>query len=94
MIIVAGSLHVEPADRDRYLDAVAGVARTARQAGGCHDFVQAADPIDPSRINVYERWESDDDLHRFRASAGPDLETPPIREADVRKYRISGIEEP
>ncbi|GAA3394293.1 putative quinol monooxygenase [Cryptosporangium minutisporangium] len=94
MIIVAGQLFVDPADRDRYLTAVADVARVARQAPGCHDFVQAADPIDVGRINVYERWESDQDLERFRTSGEPAPEPPPVRGAEVHKYRISSVEAP
>lgn len=94
MIIIAGELRVDAADRARYLDAVAGVARLARAASGCLDFVQAADPIEPDRINVYERSESDDDVHRFRTSGGPELDVPDIRSADVCKYRISGVEAP
>ena len=94
MIIIAGTLLVEAGDRGRYLAAVAGVARLARQAPGCFDFVQAADPLDAERINVYERWESDEDLHRFRTSGGPDLDLPPLRSADVHKYRIAGVEAP
>ncbi|MPZ28424.1 MAG: antibiotic biosynthesis monooxygenase [Micromonosporaceae bacterium] len=94
MIIVAGQLHLDVADRDRYLSAVADVARQARQAPGCYDFVQAADPIDAARINVFERWESDEDLHRFRTSGGPPLELPALRSAEVHKYRISGVEAP
>jgi quinol monooxygenase YgiN len=94
LIIIAGALHVEPADRNRYLAGVADVARLARAAPGCLDFVQAADPLDATRINVYERWASDDDLHRFRAAGGPPLELPPLRDVNVRKYRISSDEAP
>jgi uncharacterized protein YndB with AHSA1/START domain len=28
----------------------------ARRAAGCRDFVVAADPIEPDRVNVYEEW--------------------------------------
>jgi quinol monooxygenase YgiN len=94
LIIIAGMLHVEPSDRGRYLAAVADVARLARVAPGCLDFVQAADQLDPTRINVYERWESDEDLDRFRAAGGPTLDLPPLQKANVRKYRISGEEQP
>nr|WP_231957058.1 MULTISPECIES: antibiotic biosynthesis monooxygenase [unclassified Actinoplanes] len=73
---------------------MANVARLAREAPGCSDFVQAADALDDTRINVYERWESDDDLHRFRAAGGPALDLPPLQDANVRKYRISSDEEP
>ena len=99
MIIIAGTLTVDPDERERYLAAVSDVAPAARRAPGCLDFVQAPDPVDPGRINVYERWESDEDLHRFRTSGGPDpdaadSEVPEIRSADVHKYRISAVEAP
>jgi quinol monooxygenase YgiN len=94
MIIIAGTIRVDADLRDRYLDAVSEVAGQARAAPGCLDFVQAADPIDADRINVFERWESDEDLHRFRNSGGPEVDVPPIRAADVHKYRISAVESP
>jgi quinol monooxygenase YgiN len=94
MLIIAGELHVDPADRERYLAGVADVAPKARAFPGCLDFVQAADPVEPGRINVYERWESDEDLLRFRKSGGPELELPDLRAADVHKYLISAVESP
>jgi len=97
VIIVAGWLRVAPADRDRYLAAVADVARLARAAPGCLDFTQAADPLDAERINVYERWESDEDLLRFRTSGDPDAPEPDVPDllgAEVRKYRIASVEAP
>jgi len=97
VIIVAGWLRVAAGDRDRYLAAVADVARLARAAPGCLDFTQAGDPLDAERINVYERWESDEDLLRFRTSGDPDApqpEVPDVAAAEVRKFRIASVEEP
>ncbi len=97
MIIVAGWLEVAPGDRDRYLAAVSDVARLARAAAGCLDFVQVADPLEPGRIVVYERWETDADVERFRTSGDPDApepETPDVLAAEVRRYRISSVEDP
>jgi quinol monooxygenase YgiN len=94
LIIIAGTLQVEASDRARYLAEVADVTRLARAAPGCLDFVQAADPWEPTRINVYERWESDEHLHRFRSAGGPPLNLPPLKGAEVRKYRVSGEEQP
>jgi len=94
VIIVAGSLRVAAGDRNAYLAAVADVARLGRDAPGCLDFVQSADPIDPERINIFERWESDEDVDRFRTSGGPETETPPLMDADVHKYRIASVEDP
>ena len=94
MIIVAGHLRVAAAERDAYLAAVQHVAGEARQAAGCHDFVQAADPVDPERINIFERWESDEDLLAYRSSGGDEFEAPDLLGADVAKYRIASVEAP
>lgn len=97
MLIIAGRLRVDAAHRDRYLAATAGVAPAARRFPGCLDFVQAADPVEPDRINVYERWETDEALMAFRTSGSPEDEpepAPDILDADVRKYRISAVEAP
>ncbi|MBC7559662.1 MAG: antibiotic biosynthesis monooxygenase [Dermatophilaceae bacterium] len=97
MIIIAGHLRVAASERDEYLSAVAGVAAGARQLPGCHDFVQSADPIDPQRINIFERWDSDDVLMAFRSSGSDDDEPAPVPAvlgADVAKYRISAVESP
>ena len=93
MIIIGGALYVEPSDRAGYLTAAGPVVAAARSAAGCLDFVQVADPLADSRIDVYERWESDADVDAFRA-AGPPLDMPRLRGADVRKYRVAGVETP
>jgi quinol monooxygenase YgiN len=94
MLIIAGWLRVDPETRDSYLDGCAAVVRQARNAPGCLDFALTADLLDPGRIDVYERWESDEQLQAFRGS-GPDAgQVTQIRDAEVRKYRISVVEDP
>ena len=94
MIIVAGALYVDPEARDTYLAGCQVVIEQARAAPGCLDFVLSADPIEPGRINVYERWESDAELAGFRGD-GPDPgQLGEIRDASVAKYRISAVEAP
>ncbi len=98
MIIVAGYLTVDPGDRDAYLAAVRHITAQARTAPGCLDFVQSPDPMDPARIVIYERWDTDADLERFRSGDGePDdhqqVDAPPaITGARVHRYRISTVE--
>jgi quinol monooxygenase YgiN len=94
VLIVAGHLVVAPVDRADFLAANAGVVGRARQAPGCLDFVQAADPLDPSRVNVFERWDTEDDLLAFRGAGQPAHDSPPIRSADVMRYIISSVEDP
>ena len=94
MLIIAGSLIVDPADRAAFLAANADAVLLAREATGCLDFVQAADPIDDRRINVFERWDDEDHLLAFRGAGQPATDAPPILSADVRRYVISAVEEP
>jgi quinol monooxygenase YgiN len=92
MLIIAGWLRVDPDARVDYLDGCTAVVQQARTAPGCLDFSLTADLLDPARINVYERWESDEQLLAFRGSGPDDAQTAQIRDADVRKYRISAVE--
>jgi quinol monooxygenase YgiN len=94
VLIIAGSLTVDPADRAAFLAANSDVIGLARQAEGCLDFVQAADPVDPARINIFERWESEDDLLAFRGAGQPSSDSPPIQSADVKRFVISAVEDP
>lgn len=73
MIIVSGKLLVSDGKRDDFLAASREAMVLARKTPGCRDFVVAADPIDPNRVNIYEEWDSQEQLDTFRGS-GPDSE--------------------
>ena len=94
MLIIAGSLSVDPEDRDAFLALNRDVVERARQALGCFDFVQAADPVDPSRINIFERWDTEEHLLAFRGAGQPESDSPPIQSAAVKRYVISSVEDP
>ena len=92
MLVIAGHLVVDPNDRDRYVADCAAAVEAARKAPGCLDFALTADTLDEGRVNIYERWETDEELEAFRGS-GPDAATAGrILEFAVRKYRISAVE--
>jgi hypothetical protein len=58
-------------DRDHYVADCTIAVEQARRASGCLDFALTADPVDPARVNVYERWKFDPEPANFRGS-GPD----------------------
>lgn len=94
MLIIAGTLTVDSADRAAYLEAAGRATAMARQASGCLDFAQSPDPLDSTRINIFERWESAADLQAFRdLPSDGDNDLPGIRGADVRRYLISAVED-
>ena len=90
MIIVAGSLTVDPSGRDAYLDGCARTVEAARRAPGCLDFALSPDLLEPGRINVYERWDTDDDLHRFRGSGPDEGQLAALVNIDVDDYAVVG----
>lgn len=88
MIIVSGSLYVDEADRDSYLDACREVILAARASDGCVDFHLSADPIEPDRINVYEQWESVGAVEAFRGSGPSAEQAAAIRGARVLQHEV------
>jgi quinol monooxygenase YgiN len=92
VIIVAGNLRVDPAIRDEYLADCLTVIEQARATPGCLDFVLSPDPIEPSRINVFEQWESDAHLERFRGEGPEPDQAAKIHDIHVVTYRVSPAE--
>jgi quinol monooxygenase YgiN len=94
MLIIAGYLVTAGEDRDAFVAEGAKVVSLARGAPGCLDFSITADTLDPQRVNVFERWETEEELLAFRGS-GPDTGTAArILDADVRRYVIAAVEAP
>jgi quinol monooxygenase YgiN len=58
MVIAAGHIIVEPQQRESYLARCVNVVEQARRAAGCLDFAITADLLDSGRVNIVERWES------------------------------------
>ena len=91
MVIVAGHLLVDPEQREPYLAGCVGVVEQARCAPGCLDFTISADLVDTGRINIFERWESQDTVEAFRGSGTSDEQTAAILFASVAEYDVTGI---
>jgi quinol monooxygenase YgiN len=87
-VIIAGSLYVRPEDRDSWVTAHRGIIRQARSEPGCIDLYLSADPVEDDRINLFEHWESQEQLEAWRAIAEPPPK-PEILRATVQKHVIS-----
>jgi quinol monooxygenase YgiN len=57
VIIIAGTVDVDPARRDEALVAASPHMENTRAQKGCIDYVWSADLLVPGRIYVFERWE-------------------------------------
>jgi quinol monooxygenase YgiN len=72
MVIVQGVFTFDPDDREKFLEASVQGMRSSRQESGCLEYVIAADPLDPGRVVLSERWESTDHLQQhLQAQAAP-----------------------
>lgn len=88
MVIVAGHIIVDPANRESYLAGCVPVVERARRAPGCLDFSISADLVDPGRIDVVERWESQAAVEAFRGSGPGEDQSAQMLSASVAEYDI------
>ena len=91
MVIVAGHITVEPQQREAYLAGCVSVVEQARGTAGCLDFAISADLIDPGRVNIFERWESQAAVEAFRGSGPSDEQGAAMRSASVAEYDIADV---
>lgn len=86
MVIVAGHLIVDAAQREAYLADCVSVVEQGRAAPGCLDFALSPDVVDPRRINIFERWESQEAVAAFRGAGVDDEQGAQILEASVSEF--------
>ncbi len=94
MVIVGGAFQVDPGERDAFVAERAEVMRRSRAEQGCIEYVMAADPLEPGRVVLFERWASQADLdaHLAGMSSGSDSDRPSIAPTSVSivVYDVSG----
>jgi quinol monooxygenase YgiN len=91
MVIVAGHLTVDPEQRESYLAGCRSVVEKARQADGCLDFAITADLLDPGRVNLFERWESQEAVKTFRGRGPTNQQRGAMLSGSVAEYDIANV---
>ncbi|MFH5229218.1 putative quinol monooxygenase [Antrihabitans spumae] len=91
MIIVAGHITVEPTQRASYLEGCVIIVEQAREADGCLDIAISADLVDPGRINIYERWSSQQTLDTFRRTGPGSDQGEAMLSVSVEEYDIAEV---
>jgi quinol monooxygenase YgiN len=94
VLIIAGHLVVDPAERDAYVASCIPVVHAARAAPGCLDFSITADTLDLAHVRIHERWEDEAPLLAFRGSGPSPGQQAAILHAEVRRYEISAVGDP
>ena len=94
MVIVGGWFTVDPGERDAFVAGQADAIRRSRAEQGCIEYVIAADPVDPGRAVLFERWESQADLdaHAAAARQAPKSDAPSVvpTAMSIRVYDVTG----
>jgi quinol monooxygenase YgiN len=88
---LAGQVTLDPDQRESYLAGSVSVVEKARRAAGCLDFAITADLIDPGRVNIFERWESQAAVKAFRRRAPRNKQGAAMLSASVVEYEIADV---
>lgn len=62
MIIVAGTVSIDPSDFEAYREAAEVMIAATLEEDGCHVYNFAQSVVDASEVRVFEIWESEDHL--------------------------------
>jgi quinol monooxygenase YgiN len=91
MVIVAGHIVIDPQQRESHFADCASVVEQARRAPGCLDFAITADLVEPGRIDIFERWESQAAVEAFRGSGPSDEQAAALLAASVAEYDAADV---
>jgi quinol monooxygenase YgiN len=94
VVIVGGWFEVDPSERDAFVAGRVEAMVRSRAEKGCIEYVIAADPVDPGRAVLFERWESQADLdaHAAAARQAPKSDAPSVTPTatSIRVYDVTG----
>ncbi|HVP28594.1 MAG TPA: putative quinol monooxygenase [Myxococcota bacterium] len=95
MIVIAGSIRIDPAQRERAAAAAREMMEATRRENGCRAYVFSFDVDDPGLVHLFEHWDSAADLQahftaphmaRFQAAiAGL------VRGTEIQRYEVSSV---
>ena len=81
MLIIAGTITVDPADREKFLAIRRDTVARARAMKGCLQYAFSADAVDPACVRLFEMWESEEDVAGWMDAHRADREG--VSEPDV-----------
>ena len=94
MVIVGGTFEVEPELREEFLASRHELMRRSRAEKGCIEYTFSADPLDPGRVVLFERWDSQEDLDAhlvvLRAASTDAQPTVEAKSSSITIYDVTG----
>jgi quinol monooxygenase YgiN len=94
VLIIAGTLTIDPSKVDQALADAVEMMRASQAEDGCHAYVFSADPLVPGQLQLFEKWESPEALAAHSASdhmKAFQSKMPGwgVTGADIKKYEIA-----
>jgi quinol monooxygenase YgiN len=94
MIVVAGTMRVDPARRDHFLEVVRPVVESTRAEPGNVQYRYCLDSEDPTIFLIFEEWQSEEAFQAHFATAHMQtflaaLPTLGITDGDVHRYDVA-----
>jgi len=92
MLIVAGHFVVDPADQEAFVAGRVAAMTATRTEAGCLEYVMSSDPVDATRVILFERWadQASFDAHMAGLADAPKSTGPAPKGFEVKIYDISG----
>ena len=96
MLLIAGSIRIDPTRRDELIETAIEVVRELRKQVGCTEVAISADLEDPGLLHLLQWWES-------QAALSANISSPRIfairnqvgrlgiREMALLKYEVAGV---
>ena len=83
---------VDPAERDAFIASRVEGMRLSRAEDGCLEYVMAADPLEATRVVLFERWESQAalDAHLATQRLALPADAPAPTSVSITVYDVAG----
>jgi quinol monooxygenase YgiN len=94
VVIVGGTFEVEPHLREQFLAGRLDLMRNSRAERGCLEYIYSADPLNPGRVVLFERWSTKEDLdaHLAASRAAPSSAPATVKpqSGSITVYEVAG----
>lgn len=96
MLVVAGTIEIDPAQRDAAIAAALRVMEETQREPGCISYTFSADLTEPGRFRIFEEWQDEAALHaHFKAPHMAAFQKAVaglgVRRMAIQRYDVSSV---
>lgn len=96
MLVVAGTIEIDPANRDAAVAAALRMMEETQREPGCLSYTFSADLAEPGRFRIFEEWQDEAALHaHFKAPHMAAFQKAVaglgVRRMAIQRYDVSAV---